>query len=111
MNISDVRQIFVVPMLTVANVMKLLVCSRSSAYEHMNRALGRTERRGNILRVPLDVFEVYVKNELGLGAPRAREPERTEGLNANRLSGSTATLAPSSGAPAIQVTKAPRSRR
>lgn len=44
-NISDVRQIFAVPLLTVANVMKLLVCSRSSAYEHMNRALGRTERR------------------------------------------------------------------
>ncbi len=45
-NISAVRQIFVVPLLTVENVMKLLVCSRSSAYEHMNRALGRTERPG-----------------------------------------------------------------
>ena len=37
-NISNGREIFVVPMLTVENVMRMLVCSRSSAYEHMNRA-------------------------------------------------------------------------
>lgn len=112
-NISDVREIFVVPMLTVSNVMKLLVCSRASAYEHMNRALGRTERRGNLLRVPLDVFEAYVKNELGLGAPRAPEQARSGLLGTARLSGSPGTLASSSssGAPVIRVAKAPRPRR
>jgi len=43
-NISNGREIFVVPMLTAENVMRMLLCSRSSAYEHMNRALGRTDR-------------------------------------------------------------------
>jgi hypothetical protein len=52
-SISANRPIFVVPMLTVENVMKMLVCSRSSAYAHMNRALARTERTGTLLRVPL----------------------------------------------------------
>ncbi len=61
-NISVERQIFVVPLLRVENVMKLLVCSRSTAYEHMNHALGRTERPGRLLRVPLDVFESYIAN-------------------------------------------------
>ena len=37
-NISNGREIFVVPMLTAENVMRMLLCSRSSAYEHMNRA-------------------------------------------------------------------------
>jgi len=59
-NISEERRIPVVPLLTVKNVMRLLVCSRSSAYEHMNRALCRSERPGSLLRVPLDVFEAYV---------------------------------------------------
>src|SRR5258707_6183163 len=61
-NISVERQIFVVPLLRVENVMKLLVCSRSTAYEHMNHALGRTDRPGRLLRVPLDVFESYIAN-------------------------------------------------
>ena len=33
-------------MLTVENVMTMLVCSRASAYEDMNRALGRTQPPG-----------------------------------------------------------------
>jgi len=106
-NISDGREIFVVPMLTVENVMKMLVCSRSSAYEHMNRALGRTERPGRLLRVPLDVFESYVVHTLRLAPARPRQSTPSGGL-----SGSTATVAtPSStGAPAIRVAKPPRSR-
>lgn len=112
-NISDVRQIYAVPLLTVQNVMKLLVCSRSSAYEHMNRALGRTERPGNLLRVSLDAFEAYVANELGLAAPRGRDRESTGTASTARLSGSPATVSRSSstGAPAIRVAKAPRPRR
>src|SRR3954451_20917842 len=70
-NISDEREILVVPMLTVDNVMRMLVCSRSSAYEHMNGALGRTERPGKLLRVPLDVFESYVRHTLRLAAQPA----------------------------------------
>src|SRR5437763_13646638 len=68
-NISREREIPVVPMLTVENVMRMLVCSRSSAYEHMNRALSRTQRTGGLLRVPLDVFESYVVHTLKLAAP------------------------------------------
>jgi hypothetical protein len=107
-NVSTEREIFVVPMLTVENVMRMLVCSRSSAYEHMNRALCRTERPGRLLRVPLDVFESYVIHALGLAAPRAREAAAMM-----RPSGSATTVAPtrSSGAPAIRVAKPPRSRR
>src|SRR5216683_2854305 len=101
-NISNGREIFVVPMLTVENVMRMLVCSRSSAYEHMNRALGRTERPGRLLRVPLDVFESYVMHTLRLAAPWARQP-----IAGAALSGSAGTVAPpsSSGAPAIRVAK------
>jgi len=107
-NISNGREIFVVPMLTVENVMRMLVCSRSSAYEHMNRALGRTERPGRLLRVPLDVFESYIAHTLRLVPARARQSTPS-----GALSGSTATVAPSSssGAPAIRVAKPPRSRR
>jgi hypothetical protein len=110
-NISDVRQIFVVPMLTVANVMKLLVCSRSSAYEHMNRALGRTERPGRLLRVPLDVFESYIAKTLGLTAPVVIPPAPIERRSAG-LSEAPATLprSTSSGAPAIRVAQPPRRR-
>src|SRR5437764_5529252 len=85
-NISTEREIFVVPMLTVENVMRMLVCSRSSAYEHMNRALSRTERRGNLLRVPLDVFESYVRDTLRLAAQPAPPP---------RVSASASTVVPS----------------
>ena len=107
-NISNGREIFVVPMLTVENVLRMLVCSRSSAYEHMNRALGRTDRPGRLLRVPLDVFESYIVHTLKLAPARARESKPSGGL-----SGSRATLAPraSTGAPAIRVAKPPRSRR
>src|SRR5947208_4476597 len=99
-NISNGREIFVVPMLTVENVMRMLVCSRSSAYEHMNRALCRTVRPGRLLRVPLDVFESYLGHTLGFAAPRARERAAVV-----RPSGSAASVAParSSGAPAIRI--------
>ena len=105
-NISNGREIFVVPMLTVENVMKMLVCSRSSAYEHMNRALCRTERPGRLLRVPLDVFESYIVHTLRLAPPRARQATLSGGL-----SGSTVTVSSASGAPAIRVAKSPRARR
>jgi hypothetical protein len=102
------REIFVVPMLTVENVMRMLVCSRSSAYEHMNRALGRTERPGRLLRVPLDVFESYVVHILRLAPSRARQSVPSGGLS---VSSSTVAPPSSTGAPAIRVAKAPRSRR
>ena len=107
-NISNGREIFVVPMLTVENVMRMLVCSRSSAYEHMNRALGRTQRPGRLLRVPLDVFESYVVHTLKLGAPRSSQASAIV-----RASGSPSTLAaaPASDVPAIRVARAPRARR
>src|SRR5438874_182035 len=88
-------------MLTVENVMRMLVCSRSSAYEHMNRALGRTERPGSLLRVPLDVFESYIVHTLRLAPPRARQATPSGGL-----SGSAATVPSASGAPAIRLAKA-----
>src|SRR5437764_15496157 len=87
-NISNGREIFVVPMLTVENVMRMLICSRSSAYEHMNRALGRTQRPGRLLRVPLDVFESYIVHTLGLAPARPRQPAPSGGM-----SGSTGTVA------------------
>src|SRR5437868_10043664 len=101
-NISNGREIFVVPMLTVENVMRMLVCSRSSAYEHMNRALGRTQRPGRLLRVPLDVFENYVMHTLKLAAANPLLP-----AGKVRASGSGLSVAPppSSGAPAIRVAK------
>src|ERR1043165_7378279 len=77
-NISREREIPVGPMLTVENVMRMLVCSRSSAYEHMNRALGRTQRSGSMLRVRLDVFESYVAQTLKL-APAQAQPSGPAG--------------------------------
>src|SRR5947208_16662813 len=87
-NISNGREILVVPMLTVENVMRMLVCSRSSAYEHMNRALARTERAGTLLRVRLDVFESYVAHTLKL-APAPTRPSARAGVSepAARVSG------------------------
>src|SRR5438477_9697657 len=105
-NVSTEREIFVVPILTVENVMRMLVCSRSSAYEHMNRALSRTERPGRLLRVPLDVFESYIVHTLRLAPPRARQAMPSGGL-----SGSAATVPSASGGPAIRLAKAPRARR
>jgi hypothetical protein len=107
-NISREREIPVVPLLTVENVMRMLVCSRSSAYEHMNRALCRTDRPGSLLRVRLDVFESYIAHTLKL-APAPTPPSRAS----VGASASTATLGPrsSTGAPAIHVAKPPRSRR
>ena len=105
-NISNGREIFVVPMLTVENVIKMLVCSRSTASEHMNRTLGRTERPGKLLRVPLDVFESYIVHTLRLAPPRPRPAMPSGGL-----SGSAARVPSVSGAPAIRVAKAPRSQR
>ena len=102
-NISTERQIYVVPMLTVENVMRMLVCSRSSAYEHMNRALGRTERSGSMLRVRLDVFESYVAHTLKL-APAPARPPVPAGVVPDR-----ATRV--SDAPIIRVAKPPRPPR
>src|SRR5438309_7319517 len=89
-NISNGREIFVVPMLTVKNVMRMLVCSRSSAYEHMNRALGRTQRPGRLLRVPLDVFESYVAHTLRLTAPRPTAASSNVRSSGGRLTVSSA---------------------
>ena len=102
-NVSKEREILVVPMLTVENVMRMLVCSRSSAYEHMNRALGRTERAGTLLRVRLDVFESYLAHTLKLAPVPARPPVLAVGVSdrATRVSD----------APVIRVAKPPRSRR
>jgi hypothetical protein len=110
-NISVERQILVVPLLRVENVMKRLVCSRSTAYEHMNRALGRTERPGSLLRVPLDVFESYIANELKLAGPRPHEMPRRPPPIARRAVQPTESRSSSTGAPMIQVARQPRSRR
>ena len=107
-NISNGREIFVIPMLTVENVMRMLVCSRSSAYEHMNRALGRTQRPGRLLRVPLDVFESYVAHTLKLAAPRSSPTPANLHASGSRP---TFAAAPASDAPRIRVAAAPRSRR
>src|SRR5437868_13244272 len=80
-NISREREIPVVPVLTVDNVMRMLVCSRSSAYEHMNRALGRTERPGSMLRVRLDVCESYVAHTLNLAPAPGRPPAPPGGVS------------------------------
>jgi hypothetical protein len=110
-NISVERQIFVIPLLRVENVMKRLVCSRSTAYEHMNRALGRTERPGSLLRVPLDVFESYIANELKLAGPRPQETPRPAPPIARRAVQPMESRSSSAGAPMIRVARQPRSRR
>lgn len=110
-NISVERQIFVVPLLRVENVMKRLVCSRSTAYEHMNRALGRAERPGSLLRVPLDVFESYIANELRLAGPRPQEIPRPPPPIARRAVHPMESRSSSTGAPMIRVARPPRSRR
>jgi len=102
-NVSKEREILVVPMLTVENVMRMLVCSRSSAYEHMNRALGRTDRTGTLLRVRLDVFESYVAHTLKLAPAPARPVAPSGGVSDH--------AARVIDAPVIRVAKAPRSRR
>ena len=109
-NISVERQILVVPLLRVENVMRLLVCSRSTAYEHMNRALGRTDRPGSLLRVPLDVFESYIAHELKLSGPRPQEAPRPPPPIARRAVDPVESRS-SSGAPTIRVARPPRSRR
>ena len=110
-NISEERRIPVMPLLTVKNVMRRLVCSRSSAYEHMNRALGRIERPGRLLRVPLDLFETYIAKTLGLSPIVACTPSPPVGRTL-AVSGSPATMVRStlSGAPAIRVAQPPRRR-
>lgn len=110
-NISVERQIFVVPLLRVENIMKRLVCSRSTAYEHMNRALGRTERPGSLLRVPLDVFESYLANELKLAGPRPQEMPLPPPPIARRAVQPMERRSASTGAPLIRVARQPRSRR
>ena len=102
-NISREREIPVVPMLTVENVMRMLVCSRSSAYDHMNRALGRTDRPGTLLRVRFDVFESYVAHTLKLAPAPARPVAPSGGVSDH--------AARVIDAPVIRVAKAPRSRR
>jgi len=97
-------------MLTVENVMKLLVCSRSSAYEQMNRALGRRERTGCLLRVPLDIFEGYVANTLQLAAPRSAEQTRAPAAPGALSSRAAAQSGPSD-IPVIRVARPPRPRR
>jgi hypothetical protein len=110
-NISVERQIFVVPLLRVENVMKLLVCSRSTAYEHMNHALGRTERPGRLLRVPLDVFESYIANELRLAGPRPQQTPLPPPTIARRAVEPGGGRSSSTGAPMIRVARPPRPRR
>lgn len=109
-NISVERQIFVVPLLRVENVMKRLVCSRSTAYEHMNRALGRADRPGSLLRVPLDVFESYIADELRLAGPRPQQTPRLPPPMARRAVEPVESRSSSTGAPVIRVARPPRSR-
>lgn len=109
-NISVERQIFVVPLLRVENVMRRLVCSRSTAYEHMNRALGRVERPGSLLRIPLDVFESYLANELKLAGSRPQEMPRPPPPIARRAVQPMESRSSTTGAPMIRVARQPRSR-
>ncbi len=106
-NISVERQIFVVPLLRVANVMKRLVCSRSTAYEHMNRALGRAEQPGSLLRVPLDVFESYLANELRLAGLRPQQAPRPPPPIARLAVEPVESRSSSTGAPTIRVARPP----
>ena len=90
--------------------MPLLVCSRSSTYEHMNRALGRTERPSRLLSVPLDLFEIYIAETLASRRLWPAHPRRPWDYANNVGSLATMVRSTSSGAPAICLAQPPRRR-
>jgi hypothetical protein len=65
----------VVPLfIDVADVMRSMKCSRSRAYEHMRAALGRRPGERGQSRVPLYVWERYVRERFD---PALREAPAT----------------------------------
>src|SRR5258708_21045422 len=52
----------------VKDVMHALGCSRSTAYEHLRRASGRSSGRRGLLRVEANVWERYAKEVFGCGS-------------------------------------------
>ena len=63
----------VVPLfIDVTDVMRSMKCSRSRAYEHMRAALGRQPGERGQSRVPLYVWERYVRERFDPEARHAR---------------------------------------
>ena len=55
----------------LGEAMQALGCSRSTAYEHLRRAAGRIEATGRLLRVPVEVWEHYVKENFSCSSTSA----------------------------------------
>jgi hypothetical protein len=54
------------------DVVRAVSCSRAKAHEYVRAAAGRAIGTGRILRVPVDVWEAWVRDNLVEAAPRER---------------------------------------
>lgn len=57
---------------SVADVVQVLRCPRSTAYEHMNRAWPRAPGSRGLRRIPMIAWEDYLRGVSGLEALRGR---------------------------------------
>lgn len=75
----------VVPLfIDVGDVMRSMKCSRSRAYEHMRAALGRQPGERGQSRVPLYVWERYVRERFDPEARNARSGRTSQKQTAPR---------------------------
>lgn len=77
-------------LLTPEDIRAALKCSRSTAYAHMRRALGRGPGEGGLLRIHPDVWEQYARTLWGnssetKAAPRSTRRPATRGQPRLRL--------------------------
>ena len=75
----DDRAVVVPLFIDVEDVMRSVKCSRSKAYEHMRAALGRQPGERGQSRVPLYIWERYVRKRFD---PEARSTGDQRALNA-----------------------------
>lgn len=99
---------------TTEDVQRALQVSKSKAHEYLRAAAGRSVGTGEVLRVPVDVWEEWARNNLinerrrkwGSEGQNQRRDTSTSGRKgASGGAGSTTSMAPSAGSPPGRPTK------
>jgi hypothetical protein len=90
-----------------ADVERAVGCSASKAHEYVRAAAGRDVGTGQLLRVPVDIWEAWARSNLINGRRRSRWERPSTSTSGGRFggAGSTTTTALASGEPPARPTR------
>src|SRR5687767_13333103 len=99
-DIVNSREMVLTAFIRAKDVVKALGCSKSTAYAHLRRAAGRVDGDRTLLRVPLSLWEQYLRKAFPCDSSSGEEIG---------TAGSTKVAFASKGPRAVMTAKRPRS--